>query len=379
MYDGAVSGIRRDLPIVLELALALCVACGSKGSKDQEEPLAAPAKTATDAAPAAKKGKVREAEAPKLDPVAYKAELDRGRVLEGKNDHEGAIAAFQKALVAMPGDASALSELSWAAFQKGDLALAKDAGFRAVASARKDQLEAAALYNLGRVAEKEGDKTGAIALYRRSLDLRSNRIVRNRIAALGALDERVAEALMPASGESLCPEQGSEEDDGEPCWEEPMKGEIARPFLAVLSVSGGFQEQYYSFGVRTKKGLFASNSLYSHHSKADAGLSMGDLSIAGDDASGNPVIRFEWESRDSGAEPYEMLEEDYEAPAKDMIDRHVVFCGVGASGNPSCVDIGTGDGVAMTLEGRGKLVIAVNREARAEYGHAAGTYKLVFP
>jgi hypothetical protein len=97
-----------------------------------------------------------------------------------------AVKQFEAALKAMPDDPRALAEMGWAAFQAGDSAKARAAETKALGRTADPALRAAALYNLGRIAEAGGDRAAAERHYRDSLALRPSATVEKRLAGLGA-------------------------------------------------------------------------------------------------------------------------------------------------------------------------------------------------
>ncbi len=173
----------------LAAALVLVVAGGcGKGGEDEKQP--AEAAAGPEAAPAAAPVKPPP-RAKRPAPIApekrreYIARLRAGRAhAKGKRWGE-AVSEFEAALVAVPLDDRALSELGWAAFQAGDLDKAEKANGDSVRVSSQPDLKAASLYNLGRVAEARGDKERAAALYADSLLLRPSKSVVKRLVALG--------------------------------------------------------------------------------------------------------------------------------------------------------------------------------------------------
>src|SRR5262249_27282012 len=97
---------------------------------------------------------------------SYARALHKGRKLEAKGDHAGALKAYDEALAAQPNDPVVLSEVSVSALAAGDLARARDAATRAAKSDAFPRLTAAAYFNLGQVEEKAKDADKAIAAYR---------------------------------------------------------------------------------------------------------------------------------------------------------------------------------------------------------------------
>lgn len=131
----------------------------------------------------------------RLDPPAhtaeqnerYRAHLRAGRSL-GRDQRWGeAMREFERALEAMPMDGRALTELGWAAFQAGDYDRARAANRDATGASTDAKVRAAALYNLGRVAEALAQTDEAAHYYRSSLELRPSPGVRERLAGLKAL------------------------------------------------------------------------------------------------------------------------------------------------------------------------------------------------
>lgn len=179
---------------LLSLALLAVIACGKKSSSPAAgSGSAAPPVAAIDAG-AADDATAKAAAKPAAKPATpvtraaraeYKAKLSAGRKLAKAAKWPEAIAAFEAALVAIPGDERALSELSFAAMSAGDHAKARAAGRQAVLTTTDAKLKAAALYNLGRVEEQAAAPAKAAALYRESLALRPNKIVEQRLAGLG--------------------------------------------------------------------------------------------------------------------------------------------------------------------------------------------------
>lgn len=136
--------------------------------------------------------------------IKYRAALKEGRALAGKNDHAGAAVAFRRALVEVPEDAPALSELGLALLAARDLVQAEQVTRRAVAAA-SGNLKAASLYNLGLVLEEKGDKAGAVEAFKQSLAARQNKVVYRRLAKL---DPAAAAASIPPDTVEVAPMQG---------------------------------------------------------------------------------------------------------------------------------------------------------------------------
>jgi tetratricopeptide (TPR) repeat protein len=124
--------------------------------------------------------------------AAYRAALKEGRALADKKD-PGAVAAFQRALEAMPDDPAALSELGLAQLAAKDLAGA-EASERKAAAGGEDAIKAGAFYNLALVLKAKGDKPGAVEALKQSLAVRPRRDV---LHALAKLDAKAAAAAAP--------------------------------------------------------------------------------------------------------------------------------------------------------------------------------------
>jgi tetratricopeptide (TPR) repeat protein len=150
----------------------------------------------------------RDAVAAKPPPIApeqraaYRRHLAAGRELAGDNKWRDAAVEFEAALEAIPMDGRALSELGWASFQAGDFDRARDVNRKSVLASSEAAVKAASLYNLGRVAEATGAKDDAARHFRESLKLRDNKIVRERLAKLGAApveDWRIDQTQIPCT------------------------------------------------------------------------------------------------------------------------------------------------------------------------------------
>ncbi len=130
---------------------------------------------------------------PPADPAAiakarklYLARLNEGRRLTKAGQFPEAIAVYLQALDVDPSDVALLGELGWAAFKGNDLPGARHATTHGLRFARTDKQRGMLNYNLGRIAEAEGDQTRAAELYQESLRARDNATVRKRLATLTA-------------------------------------------------------------------------------------------------------------------------------------------------------------------------------------------------
>ncbi len=276
---------------------------------------------------------------------AYSRALHRGRKLADKGDYDGAIAAFREALAATPADARALSELGWAAFQKGDLALADDATEKSIAAATDAKLRAASLYNRGRIAEARKDSKHAIAAYEASLELRQSAVVAGRLAALEGRP-RVVLAPRPVSGpfpdlDAACAtlqfyEAGGTCDapriDGPRRLEHPPAplGEV-RIISDAPSTEGGESWASCRLALRTDAGWFLSALADCEQSKWQH-TEIRALEAGPPDADGRPTVvwRHRVKSGDRG------WDRDGRRYAVWVTTDSTMICGVGASGTPAC-------------------------------------------
>jgi hypothetical protein len=136
--------------------------------------------------------------------AAYRKHLRAGRKLGDEKRWGEAVVELEAALVTVPLDGRALSELGWAAFAAGDYAKARRANTDAVRVAADLKVKAASLYTLGRVAEATGDKLGALRAYSTSLAYRpGNPIVRDALAAL----EKAAPTVAKTADQPPCADE----------------------------------------------------------------------------------------------------------------------------------------------------------------------------
>ena len=204
-HRSPLSVIRRAIPRSLGVALLLigvgsaaCSGAAETGSGEAPpaqtaktpEPAPPPVVAAQQPAPPRPTAKERatlafDASAAKGQAEAFREDLAKGRTAVKAKRYAEGIAAFQSALKIDPNHPSALAELGWAAFLGDELDLAERSTQRALdSSAASDRTRGAALYNLGRILEEKDDKVGATTAYTRSLRLRPNDIVAERLAVL---------------------------------------------------------------------------------------------------------------------------------------------------------------------------------------------------
>ena len=165
--------------------LVMAAACG--GGKDSN-PAPNKKKAPTSA--------VHDAAAPVVvDAKAAAAHLKAGRAFGKDKKWKEAVVEIEKAAAADPTSARIWSELGWAAFQVGDLDRASVANEKSVAATDNDQLKAASLYNLGRIAEKKREPEKAREFYAQSVALRPNATVQRRLASMTPGKADVAPSL----------------------------------------------------------------------------------------------------------------------------------------------------------------------------------------
>jgi hypothetical protein len=208
-YKVLFSAIAVSVAACHHSAPASKVATPTSVATPRTDSTATPAAIAPVAAPATPAVKAKPQP---IDPVVrktYFANLSKGQKLGKAKKWKDAIVAFEAALAAIPGDDRALSELSWAALSFGDFAKAKQAGHASVLAASGKDVKAASLYNLGRAEEASKNAKEAARLYQQSLALRDNKIVKDRLAALGATapvdsSERLLCSDKPMTKSELC-------------------------------------------------------------------------------------------------------------------------------------------------------------------------------
>ncbi len=216
------------------LVIVALVAAGCSGhdSKKQPEQKPAPAEAKAPAAPpaagkATKPAPARPAPPSKAALANYRKHLSAGRKLAAREEWKKAAAELELALKAIPDDGRALSELGWVAFQAGDYDRARTVNAASVRFAAQAVVKAASLYNLGRVAEAQGNQKQAAEHYRESLRLRpGNKAVTKRLAHLGETPPEVgefdgkaqSECSAPVAKDQLCScesaDLGDPEDEG---------------------------------------------------------------------------------------------------------------------------------------------------------------------
>ena len=140
--------------------------------------------------------------------------LRRGRALVASGRFAEAVKVLDAALRKAPDDPRVLNELGVALREVGDLVRA-EAACRQAAKAEPPKVRASALYNLGRVLERQGDTWAAISAYQESLQLRHTRTVRERIIEIDPTGTSEVTRTHPLQGplpsiEEWCKQQKEE-------------------------------------------------------------------------------------------------------------------------------------------------------------------------
>ncbi|MCA9678905.1 MAG: tetratricopeptide repeat protein, partial [Myxococcales bacterium] len=248
------------------------------------------------------------------------------------------------------------------AFELGDLDRSIAASRASVATASDRPLKAASLYNLGRALEQQGDADGAAEAYLASFELRPNKTVQDRLAAVGAAPPATLVAPTPVAGpfasvaayckawrarQSIAPDA---DPDGIGCgadvrpYTEPYERAIAAPFDDVVYFAEEVDYVWtYRVAMKTRAGWFISPPTWTRDANTDYG-ELERLVVGQPDATGDGMLSIAWQftydERDREAEvsPYET-------------SRYLVVCGADAAGAVRCTptlqvasDVG-GDGV----------------------------------
>jgi tetratricopeptide (TPR) repeat protein len=333
-------------------AIALLAAACGVAEPEPDAPL-------PDPRPGAAAVPVARAQAPAVvvEPVpAYDDALAQGRSAFAAKDFAKATEAFERALAASPGDARALSELGWAAFNAGDLARAESVLREATAKATADpKIVAASWYNLGRVHEAKQDIAEAIVAYQHSLALRENRTVRERLGRLQAPPASETFSIAPLVGPNATIEAWCAEHHRERASDTGFVGrcEIVRASsdgkvvrARALANTGDLLEAafvltndevsdltYHHLALRTAAGWFVGPSLAldGDGGAGNVHFALGELTFetlelvpgGGDEL----MVRVE--------ESFTDLDMGVDTLHDETSERRVA-CGIGRSGTPSC-------------------------------------------
>jgi hypothetical protein len=176
-------------------AIVMCIAaCGSK--KTEQAP--APTPVAVEKTGSGSGGRAEQPPPTKEQRAEFRKRMKAGWAAQKESKWAEAVPEFEAALVAMPGEQRALTELGFSAMNAGDFVKARKADQEAILVAVDKKVEAAGLYNLGLVQQKTGDNDGARKSFTQSLALRANKTVEQALASLGATPGEQAAACDPA-------------------------------------------------------------------------------------------------------------------------------------------------------------------------------------
>jgi tetratricopeptide (TPR) repeat protein len=198
--------------------------------------------------------------------AVFKAAIADAHKADKKGDHAACAAAYQRALALQPDDGRLLSDLGWQLFLAKDLPRAEEVTRKAI-GAGVGRLRAASNYNLGKILEAKGDKSGAVKAYVASLEERPNLTVMTTLARLDPAAASAADPMRPRpmegpypSLEAFCDARGKK--GREDCPADPFLGGD-KPTLkpggprrdARVFVSEG-DRRLCHFAVRTERGWF---------------------------------------------------------------------------------------------------------------------------
>jgi hypothetical protein len=330
----------RSIPLRLAISCAALLLCAP-----------APLVAGSGYAPVPPPAKLGPAEKAQL-----KAALKEAKAKSARKAHADAAAAWERAATLQPSLMKALVEGGWEALQAGDLARAERLTKKALGFAIDVKLRGAAEYNLGIIAERRGDKPGAIAAYQRSLGARHTRAARE---ALGRLDPAAAAAADPVkpkrlagpfrSLEEWCAKQSPPPEGACPSDRGPFEGKRARargtgPWKEAR-VFGDENSGDCQIGLRTARGWYVSDSFWcdepSHLEQSVVELAFRDVVPGGapelilrrtDETSARESI--EWEDEDGNTAPGMAL-------MTTGCEAHMTLCGLGADETPSCFSLQT--------------------------------------
>lgn len=199
-------------------SLAACVKKDPPSAADAEPPAVAtgavvlPAPSVATAKDAGKPDGAAPAIAA-ADKAKLLAELKAGRTAAAASKWQDARGAYARALAIDPGNATVLSELSWADVNLDDFSAAIEHGELALRTAGDAKLRAQALYNVGRAYEGKGEPMEAAVRYRASLEKRPNAIVQKRLDGLLAKvkADMLPDASTPPPKNAFCARRFAED------------------------------------------------------------------------------------------------------------------------------------------------------------------------
>lgn len=334
--------------------------------------------------------------------LAFKKAIREGRSLAKKELYEDASAAFQRALVAVPNDPLALSELSWALLKANDLSGAIKAANASIERATGN-LKAASLYNLGRGLEAADRDEAAIEAYRDSMNIRPHSAVAKRLSSL--TDEVIA-PLAPVKWLGPYPDivglcaalrEDQQIDADDEAWtcktiatQTQTFKDIAPYVEATAVVIGDEYETQGRLAAEVSSGWFTSPEPFYQLMESGMDAASGELQQAAIVAAGDvSVLRIDFSTS-----------EDARFGSFDAT--RAVICGVGASKNLSCtpfiaktIEIAEFDFVEAESDEdpeitqsvsldiafgvNGKLKVSGKGEVPADYSAQLGEHLLFFP
>lgn len=316
----------------------------------------------------------------------YQTALHQGRAEVQARAFDRAVLAFEAALAARPDDAAALSELSWAAFEAGQLDKAESAARAAADRATSPALRGASLYTLGRVAEARGDLAAAVSAYRESLTARPDRVARDRLAALDPVQPRPLDGPY-ASLEDYCAKQPSARSGADTGTCGPARPAGIAPVppltaMALITVPYDEHDKNQVLAVQTPAGWFVLPGF------ASLELPEQDLTIERVDSTHGRLLIRHIERAHERAQ----VEDGVMALVPVLEASYVTVCGVGSSGEPACVgpiltrldteEPSLGPSFHVVLEDRDHLTIRVHQANGADETASrawVGSHALRFP
>jgi Flp pilus assembly protein TadD len=141
----------------------------------------------------------------------FQAKLDAGRKAVKTGAYDEAFVAFSAARALRPHDPRVLGESGFASYKAGKLTQARRWTLEAIERTYEPKRLGALHYNMGLIAEAEGDKWTAAQHYRRSLAFRENATVQERLAGLGEFVPPKGPDTLDAYCKQLATEAGCDE------------------------------------------------------------------------------------------------------------------------------------------------------------------------
>ena len=130
--------------------------------------------------------------------------LIKARDASKNKNYNQAVRFLSDAVKQAPNDAELLNEYGFVLFKAGQLTLAEQTIQNAIMNMSSDQQEGIAYYYLGRVYEEKGLKQQAIRAYTKSLRLRTDATVKQRLDRLNGVsqsDQMNGGSVMPLTGQ----------------------------------------------------------------------------------------------------------------------------------------------------------------------------------